>query len=234
MISREISLDGSRVLVLGGSGVLGGLIATELDRHGARLVLAGRDADRLHRRASAISPATQSVLFDLAEPAHAEHVVQTSVKMLGGLDGVVNAAGVVAFGAHDTLSDSALDELFAVDLVGPLRVVRSALQHIDQGFLVSITGVVAEQPMAGMAAYSAAKAGLSAASQALGRELRRRNIHVLDARPPHTETGLADRAIAGAKPGMPEGLRPEFVAATIVAGLRAGKRELPAGAFSPS
>ena len=232
MSSRGISLDGSRVLVLGGSGVLGGLIASELHRRGAKLVLAGRNAERLHQKASSISADTQSVLFDLYEPTHADHVVQTAVKMLGGLDGVVNAAGVVAFGSHDSLSDSALDELFTVDLVGPLRVVRSALNHIDQGFFVNITGVVAEQPMAGMAAYSAAKAGLSAASQALGRELRRRGVLVLDARPPHTETGLATRPISGTAPNMPTGLSPEFVAETIVAGLVAGKRELPSSAFA--
>ena len=130
--------------MLGGSGVLGGLIATELHRHGARLVLAGRDAERLHQRASSISADVQSVLFDLREPSHAEHVVRTAVEMLGGLDGVVNAAGVVAFGAHDTLGGAALDELFAVDLVGPLQVISAALPHMEQGFLVNISGVVAE------------------------------------------------------------------------------------------
>lgn len=232
MISREISLDGRRVLVLGGSGVLGGLIATELYRNGARLVLAGRDAERLHHRASSISADVQSVLFDLRQPAHVDHVVQTAVAMLGGLDGVVNAAGVVAFGAHDTIGAAALDELFAVDLVGPLQVFSSALAHMEQGFLVNISGVVAEQPMAGMAAYSAAKAGLSAATLALGRELRRRGIHVLDARPPHTETGLATRPISGRAPKMPPGLDPELVANTIVAGLVGGRRELPASAFA--
>ena len=172
------------------------------------------------------------MLFDLREPTHADHVVETAVGMLGGLDGVVNAAGVVAFGGHDTLDAAALGDLFATDLVGPLHVARSALQHIEQGFLVNISGVVAEQPMAGMAAYSAAKAGLSAATIALGRELRRRGIHVLDARPPHTETGLATRPISGNAPKMPVGLEPRHVADTIVAALIAGQRELPASAFA--
>ena len=229
---REINLDGTRVLVLGGSGVLGGHIARALHERGARLVLAGRDATRLQQKASSISPDTNSVLFDLYEPTHAAHVVETASQMLGGLDGVINAAGVVAFGNLVELSDSALDELFAVDLVGPLRVIRTALGHMDGGFLVNISGVVAEQPVAGMAAYSAAKAGLSAATRALGSELRRKGIHVLDARPPHTETGLAGRPIAGAAPSMPEGLSPSNVAETIVAGLAAGERELPATSFA--
>ena len=232
MSTRSVQLDGSRVLVLGGSGVLGGLIASELYQRGARLVLAGRDPARLQNAASMISADTRSALFDLREPSHAQHVVDTASGMLGGLDGLVNAAGVVAFGGIDEMPETALDELFAVDLVGPLRVIRAALGHVDGGFVVNITGVVAEQPVAGMAAYSAAKSGLSAASQALGRELRRRSVHVLDARPPHTETGLAGRPIAGSSPKMPVGLEPALVAKTIVAGLERGDRELPAAAFA--
>nr|MDJ0952868.1 SDR family oxidoreductase [Acidimicrobiia bacterium] len=207
-MSKGVPLADARVLVLGGSGVLGGEIAAALHERGARLVLAGRDATRLQERATSISPDTQSVLFDLFEPTHADHVVTTASRMLGGLDGVVNAAGVVAFGGFDELSDSAFDELFAADLLGPLRVVRAALDHLESGFVVNITGVVAEQPVAGMAAYSAAKAGLSFATRALGKEVRRRGIHVLDARPPHTETGLAQRPIFGEAPRMAPGLEP--------------------------
>jgi cyclic-di-GMP-binding biofilm dispersal mediator protein len=67
-----------------------------------------------------------------------------------------------------------------------------------------------------MAAYTAAKAGLSAACPVLRRELRGRKINVIDARPPHTETGLATRAIFGAAPKMKEGLQPDVVGVRIV------------------
>ena len=154
---------------------------------------------------------TPSVQFDLRQPHHADHVVNTAIDGLGGLDGVVNAAGVVAFGPFEELDDASLDELVAADFVGPLRVIRTALPHLNDGFVVNITGVVADQPMAGLAAYSAVKAGLSSATQALGRELRRRGIQVLDARPPHTETGLAGRPISGTAPSMPVGLDPAHV-----------------------
>jgi cyclic-di-GMP-binding biofilm dispersal mediator protein len=226
-----IDLEGARILVLGGSGELGRRIAARLTEHGARVTLAGRDPHRLVAAAGAIGPDVPSILFDLCEPAHAAHVVDTAATQLGGLDGVVNAAGVVGFGDLADLDDRALDELVAADLVGPLRVMREALRHLDGGFFVNLTGVVADQPVAGMAAYSAVKAGLSAASQALGRELRRRGIHVLDARPPHTETGLASRPIAGEAPRFPTGLDPELVARRIVEGLAAGDRELVAEMF---
>lgn len=227
-----IELSGARVLVLGGSGELGRRISAELARRGASLTLAGRSADRLMAASRAIGPEVCSILFDLTVPGHAPHVVDTAASQLGGLDGVVNAAGVVGFGGLDDLTDEALDVLVATDLAGPLRVMREALRHLDGGFFVNITGVVAEQPVAGMAAYSAVKAGLSAASRASSRELRRKGTHVLDARPPHTETGLAGRPITGAAPRFPQGLDPDAVAARIVEGIAAGERELPPDAFS--
>jgi len=230
MSTRDLS--GTRTLVLGGSGVLGSRIAGELRSRGGLVMLAGRDRARLQERAAELGTDVPSVQFDLRQPHHADHVVTTAIDGLGGLDGVVNAAGVVAFGPLDELDDAALDELVATDLVGPLRVIRTAAPHLEGGFVVNITGVVADQPMAGLVAYSAVKAGLSAATQALGRELRRRGIQVLDARPPHTETGLAGRPISGTAPAMPVGLDPSIVARVIVDGIASGARELPAEVFS--
>lgn len=230
MSTRDLS--GARTLVLGGSGVLGSRIAGELRSRGGKVMLAGRDRARLQERAAELGADVPSVQFDLRQPHHADHVVTTAIGSLGGLDGVVNAAGVVAFGPLDELDDTALDELVATDLVGPLRVIRTAAPYLEGGFVVNITGVVADQPMAGLVAYSAVKAGLSAATQALGRELRRRGIQVLDARPPHTETGLAGRPISGTAPAMPVGLDPLIVARVIVDGIASGARELPAEAFA--
>ncbi len=231
----DVTIDGAKVLVLGGSGVLGSLIAAELQQRRSSVVLAGRDAARLQEQATKLGPTTPSVLFDLTRPVDAAAVVETAARQLGGLNGVVNAAGVVAFGPFAEVTDDLLDELVATDFTGPLRVMRAAVPHLDGGgFLINITGVVAEQPMPGLAAYSAVKAGLSAATLALGRELRRSGIHVLDARPPHTETGLATRPITGSAPAFPSGLDPAHVARVIVDGLAAGKRELSSEAFSPA
>ncbi|MFM8645567.1 MAG: SDR family NAD(P)-dependent oxidoreductase [Actinomycetota bacterium] len=106
-----------------------------------------------------------------------------------------------------------------------------ATQLADGGFFVNISGVVATQPVGGMAAYSASKAAAWAAMSAARREFRRRRIDVIDARPPHTETGLATRAIAGVAPKMPQGLEPDAVARRIVDAVIAGERELPTEAF---
>ncbi len=227
-----IDLTGKKTLVIGASGQLGSRIARELDRAGARIMLAGRTESRLRSQAAEFDAKVPFASFDFREDQPGR-IIDIALQRLGGLDGLVNAAGVVAFGPLAALSDSALDELVAVDFTGPLRVIRAALPHLPGGFLVSVTGVIAEQPFPGLAAYSAAKAGLSAATRALTRELRRERIHVLDARPPHTETGLAGRPIEGTAPALPEGLDPDVVARRIVAGLVAGEREIAAADFGP-
>ncbi|NND85436.1 MAG: SDR family oxidoreductase [Acidimicrobiia bacterium] len=230
----SIELANRRVLVLGGSGVLGSAIAQELAARSATVMLAGRDADRLRTAAAGIGPDVPSVLFDLRQPHHADHVVDTAIDRLGGLDGIVNAAGVVAFGPLASTTDETIDAVVETDFLGPLRVMHRAIDRMDGGFFVHLTGVVAERPMPGMAVYSAAKAGLSAASAALAKELRRDGFHVLDARPPHTETGLASRPVEGSAPAMSEGLDPLHVARVVVEGLQSGARELPAEAFAPA
>ncbi len=96
---------------------------------------------------------------------------------------------------------------------------------------MTISGVVAETPQPGMAAYSASKSASRALSGALAGELRRNRIRVLDARPPHTETGLASRPVAGTAPRLPQGKDPQQVADRIVRAIADGERDLPTSAF---
>jgi cyclic-di-GMP-binding biofilm dispersal mediator protein len=193
-------------------------------------MLAGRDQSKL-RTAARDTPGAEWISFDLRYPRSIEELVESTVDRFGRLDGIVNAAGVVAFGPVLSLSDRALEDLMEIDLIGPLRLIRSALPHLNPGFVVNLTGVVAEQPMAGMAAYSAAKAGLSAASVALARELRRQKVLVMDVRAPHSETGLASRSIEGAAPRLPSGITPEAVAKAVVDGIAKERRLLRPGDF---
>jgi cyclic-di-GMP-binding biofilm dispersal mediator protein len=102
----------------------------------------------------------------------------------------------------------------------------------SKGFFAAITGVVAEQPFPGLVAYGASKAALSNGLAGLRREVRRQGVQVLDARPPHTETGLATRPLAGTAPRMPQGLDPHHVARRVVDAIEAGDDELSAASFA--
>lgn len=235
-----VELDGARVLVVGATGGLGSGLARELVRRGARLVLGGRSAERLDALAGEMGDGVAgTAVADLLQPDGPRRLVEAAVDVAGGLDGVVVAAGVVAFGPAADVDDDALDEVLVLNLLAPVRLLRAAVPHLEAAasqerasFVVHVSAVVAEQPMAGMAAYTASKAALTAFDAAASRELRRRGVHLLDARPPHTETGLAGRPVAGEAPRLPPGLDPAAVARRIVDAVAAGERDLPASAFS--
>jgi cyclic-di-GMP-binding biofilm dispersal mediator protein len=219
-------LNGARVLVTGAAGGLGRPVVRRLAAAGARLVVSGRDPHRLQDLEG------HPVTADLRLPGEPDRLVTAAADHLGGLDGLVHAAGVVAFGPALEADDDLLDELFLADALGPVRLLRAAVPRIAPGgFAVVVSGVVAERPQPGMAAYSAAKAAQSAFTQALAREVRRQ-VRVVDVRPPHTETGLARRPVAGTAPRLPTGLDPDAVAERIVRAIVDDERDLPSGAFS--
>ena len=223
-------LDGASIVVVGASGGIGRQIAAQLAERGARLTLVGRDLSAL--KSLAIDATLLSA--DLRDAAAGRAIVDAALAANDRLDGVVNAAGIVAFGSLADTDDAVIEELFLTNVLGPLWLIRAALPALTEsrGFIANVSAVVAEQPLAGMAAYAASKAALTAADRALTRELRAAGIAVTDARPPHTETGLADRPIAGTAPRLRQGLQPDVVARRIVAAICAGEREVPAEAFS--
>ena len=221
----EHPLKDAVVAVVGASGALGSLIAKGAADRGAHVVLVGRDRARLEAVGIEGAPVVEG---DLGQAGLGERVVAAATEAHGRLDGVVNAAGVVAFGALTDTDPAVVEELFLVNVIGPLFLTREVLPALveSKGFLANLSAIVAEQPMAGMTAYSASKAALTAADRALHKELRRTGVDVIDVRPPHTETGLVDRALAGTAPRLPQGLEPSVVAAAVLDAVEAGTTEL--------
>jgi short-subunit dehydrogenase len=227
-------LEGACVLVAGATGGLGAPLSRRLASAGARLTVTGRDADRL----AALDLDALGVPADLRRSGAAEKVVERAIARYGRLDGLVFAAGAVAFGPATETPDQVIIDLFTLNTLAPIRLLRAAVPHLQASaagggspFVVHISAVVAESPMPGMAGYSASKAGLAAFDVAAARELRRSGIRLIDARPPHTETGLADRPMFGTAPRLPTGLDPETVAVRILAAIEDGETDLPSSAF---
>ena len=222
-------LSGKAFLVIGATGALGSRIAGELGDRGAGVTISGRSEDVL---AGLGIDGAHAVPADLRDPDAPRAVVAAALERHGRLDGVVIAAGVVAFGPITDIDDDTVDDLILVDFLAPLRVIRAALPVIEPGgVILGISAVVAEKPLPNMAVYSAAKAATAALFTAVRGEARRRKIRVVDVRPPHTETGLADRAIAGDPPKLPTGLDPDAVAARIVEALLGTETDVPSSAF---
>ena len=223
------------ILVAGATGGLGAAISRLLADAGARLTLIGHDRGRLE----ALGFDATLVTLDLRRAESSAQAVTTALEAHGGLDGLIVASGVVALGPVSELADEVLVDLFALNTLAPIRLLRAALPALtasaiagNQPFAVHLSAIGAESPAAGMAAYSASKGALTAFDAAAGRELRRAGIRLIDARPPHTETGLATRPLAGTAPPLAQGLDPDAVAARVLAAIVGTERDLPSSAFS--
>ena len=228
-------LAGSSILVLGATGGLGRHFARQLADAGAKLTLTGRSQQALDE----MGIPGAHIAGDLTDPEFPSTLVALAVMAHGRLDGVVNAAGVVAFGPVAETSDATLDQLWTINALAPMRVLRAAVPALalakeDGGtpFIVTLSGVVSENPTAGLGAYSAVKAALAAFHAVAARELRRQGIRVVDARPGHTETELSRHPIAGETPKFPTGYDPAAVAARVIAALVANEKDLPSSAFT--
>ena len=201
----------SRVLVLGSSGGLGQALIARLVARGARVVGVGRRSvhdDRLE----------QYVQADITQPNDRVAIVD-AIKH-EGIDVIILASGVVGFTQHDLLSADAIEEMITTNLTAPLQLMTMVSPLIRQGGNVTVlSGAVVDMPTLGMSTYTATKAGLSGFTTVLRRELRSRKISVLEVRPPHTETGLAEHPVFGAAPSLPTGLDPLVVAEQILAAI---------------
>jgi cyclic-di-GMP-binding biofilm dispersal mediator protein len=211
MANRD--LNGAVVAVVGATGGLGRELVAALVAHGATVVRCNRSGGP-----------DSDLAIDVRDSRAGDQLVEYVTAAHGRLDGVVVAAGIVAFGDLVDTDDVVIEELFLTNAMGPMwlaKHVGPALRE-SQGFFVNLSGVVAESPMPGMAAYSASKAAAAAATEAIRREFRRMKVAVIDVRPPHTETGLATRPLAGEAPKMPTGLEPAAVAERVVTAIEQG------------
>lgn len=220
----------SRALVVGASGALGAAIARALHEQGARVVAAGRDQSRTREVADDLG--TDPLTLDVVDVRSCQAAVEGAVQQLGGLDLLVVTVGVAAFGRAAELDEAVAEELYAVDVLGPVALVRAAVPHLREshaegrgGTAAVLSAVLADLPTAGMADYSAAKAALSTWLQVLRRE-ERRSMSVLDIRPPHLDTGLETRALAGETPRLPAPRPAGEVVDLVLEAIREGKSEL--------
>ena len=221
-----MELDGARTLVAGATGVLGGGIARALHREGARLALAGRNEATLDKLGRDLGGAP-TFAFDARDRDGCRAVVERAADELDGLDVLVVAVGVAAFGPGVDEDEEITGQLLAVNTAAPMALVRAAVSRMSgSGAVAVLTAILADYPTAGMAAYSASKAGLSAWLTALRPEQRRNGVSIFDVRPPHIETGLAGRAIAGQTPPLKAAATADQVVDMVVSGIRDGRREL--------
>lgn len=165
-------LNERRILVTGAASGMGLAIARFFAEEGASLALLDRNEAGVHSAASDLGAAGYGC--DVADRAQVDAVVAQAAEALGGIDGVINAAGILITKQFDELEAESWDRMIAVNLTGPFNVVRAALPLLraaPEATIVNIASVSALMPMAGTAGYSASKAGLAMLTKCLAFDL---------------------------------------------------------------
>lgn len=211
------------------------MFASTLAEKGAKLTVVGRTYNAL----LALGVPAHVIAADITDDGDLADVLSQAQAAHGRVDGIIYAAGAVAFGSAADLPAQTLDQLWATNTRAAILLLQEATPLLSASaeaggspFFVTLSGVVAESPTAGLAAYSAVKSALHAHMAAASREMRRAGIRLLDARPGHTETELSKHPLAGVAPAFPAGMSPEHVVSRIVAAIENDERDLPSGAFA--
>jgi cyclic-di-GMP-binding biofilm dispersal mediator protein len=228
-----MSFNGARILVVGGSGALGAEFVRKFKAVGAEVIASARNADTAQRIPI---EADLRLILDLEDQQSISRAVEYLKTAYDHLDGVVLAAGLVAFGATAETTISNFSRLIQVNCIGQIAVASELGELLgkserDSKFIAGLSGVVAEKTFPGMAAYTASKTAFSAGLRSLQLELRRKGVSVLDARPGHIETGLAGRAIFGTAPAFSTGMTATHVVDRVIKAISEQKTELASSDF---
>ena len=195
------ALAGRVALVTGGGRGIGAAVTTELALSGASVVLTYRrdreSAEALVEKLAGEGATALAVESHVDDPASSERVVATAVEQFGGLDVLVNNAGVASRG--NAVADTTLDELswvLQVHAIGPHQLVRAALPHLrraDRSDVVFVSSIAASTWGANGAPYAMGKAAVEALAHTLAKEERGNGVHVNIVAPGLTDTEMGRR-----------------------------------------
>ncbi|MET8956541.1 SDR family NAD(P)-dependent oxidoreductase [Streptomyces sp. NPDC004393] len=222
-----LDMTGTTALVTGGTSGIGRAVAAGLARHGAHVLLAGRNRERGEAAVRSIREAGGKADFlraDLHDESSARTLAREAVALGGKVDTLVNAAGIFPFGPTDSHVEGDFDAVYNVNVKVPFFLVAElapAMAERGKGAIVNIGTMVAEFGAAGMALYGSSKAAINLLTKAWAAEYGPRGVRVNSVNPGPTLTeGTAvmgeelDQLAALAPAGRP-GTAEEIASAVI-------------------
>jgi short-subunit dehydrogenase len=222
-----MSLRDRNVLLTGAAGGIGRAIYQALRQQGARALLTGRDAAALQAMV-ADAPAGRDAVFaaDLTSAADRQRLCAVASAWQGGIDVLINNAGVSELALLHTQSAESLERTLAINLLAPMDLCRQLLPHLQQrqqAQIVNIGSVLGSIGHPGYSVYCASKFALRGFSEALRRELADTPVRVHYLAPRATQTAINSPAAQAMTAAMGASMDPpEVVAAALIEMLNHG------------
>ncbi|MBX9681548.1 MAG: SDR family NAD(P)-dependent oxidoreductase [Gemmataceae bacterium] len=232
-MARDIR--GKRVLLTGASGGIGQALARKLSSEGARLVLAGRSEEKLRTLAASLPSEVLPVGADLTVDADRQRLLDTAVGRFGGLDILINNAGIASWAHFTSSNEEILRQIMEVNFFAPVDLIRRAIPILTNGnhaAVVNVASMCGRKAMPAWSEYSASKYALCGLTESLRGELVRFGIDTLLIVPGLTNSGFPSRFLkteGKANIEFDKGMPPEDVADAIVTAIRKNKTETVVG-----
>lgn len=196
MMENPFCIQGKTILVTGASSGIGASIATTLSHWGAKLIITGRNAERLHNTFCTLNSdlENQQIITDLTQ----RDSLDKFITLLPSLDGIVLCAGIVKTMPVKNISDRAINEIFETNTLSNIRLCQRLLKgkKINKGAsVVFISSVSTFNVKIGNSLYSATKGALNSFAKAMALEVAPRNIRVNAIQPGFIKTGLLNSGI---------------------------------------
>ncbi len=229
------SLRAKRGIITGASSGIGWALALELARSGARLIVTARRAERCEALVAEIQKLggeAFSVPGDIVEAALREQLLATVGERFGGLDFLVNNAGIGAVGPFAEATPERLRQVMEVNFFAPAELLRAALPLLRAGdapIIVNVSSVLGHRAVPNKSEYCASKFALHGLSDAIRAELVREKIDLLLVSPSTTSTEFFDHALD--HPGQAawtnsRASSSEYVARCTARAMEAGRHEI--------
>jgi short-subunit dehydrogenase len=236
-MARRI-IDGCRGVLTGASSGIGRALAIELVRGGAKLLVVARRAERLQALAAHLAGAAgQLHIFvgDVASSESRQAVVAEARRLFGGLDLLVNNAGIGAMGRFADAQPDRLRQVMEVNFFAAAELIRDCLPLLASGnrpIVVNVGSILGHRGVPLCAEYCASKFALQGLSESLRAEFAALGIDLLMVSPGTTDTDFFASAIdaSQALPSNRRGVSPEVVAHRTLAAIRSGRHEIVVGA----
>ena len=219
---------GSRVLVTGGSSGMGAGLAVAFAERGATVGIVARRLDRLAEvleRCRAHSPGSRMWVADLADPDSVDRLARDAVEGLGGVDLLVNTAGIPKRRQVTALDMATVESVMAINFLSPVRLTLALLpQMIERGSgrIVNVSSVAAPLSSPGESAYDASKAAIAVFSEAMAVDLWDSGVKVTVVYPGVVDTELFTLPDNDPFAGGVDAITVDEAVTTILAGIDSG------------